>query len=225
MKRSRGEAVGVSAKRPIDAGVASTSKAGAEHAEKRLRLAASSELYETLSRNERTMDKAYVKELGTRHSSLKWNWFVGRLVYEDRLGYTCPMRHVDGKAALINRVKRSGGATPHTWNKAALLLNLAGIAGPYVKAALTYIRVHILGAEFEIIKKVLAQKAAMGVARRHGVFGAATEQLKQTGFMVKPKFVTERTLLILEEMNKEYLANVDSGMSSPLAPCLLACYN
>ena len=224
MKRGRGEAVGMSAKGPI-ASVGSKSKAArAQHVQKRLKASATSKLYEILSKDERAMDRDYVEELQARYGSVKWNWFVGQL-NEDRLGYTCPMRHVDGQAAHATVVKRPGGDSPHTWNKAAIPLNLAGIAGAEVKVALNYIRDETLAAEFASIKLGHAEKSGKGVARRHGVFGTATEQLKQTGFMVLKDFVRKDTLDTLEEMSKEYLANVDSGMSSPLAPCLRSCYN
>ena len=136
---------------------------------------------------------------------------------EDQLGYTCPMRHVDGKAAHTAVVKRSGGDSPHAWNKAAILLDVAGIAGAEVRVALNCIRDEILVAEFATIKLGHAEKSGEGVARRHGVGGTATEQLTQTGFMVLEDVVTKDTLGTLEEMSKEYIANVDSGMSSPLA--------
>ena len=118
------------------------------------------------------------------------------------------MKHVGGRA-VISDIKRQGAHSEHTWNKAAIPLNLAGSQVSQVKIALNCIRDEILVTEYDIIKKVHLAKSGnlklKDVAHRHGAFGTVTDHLKKEGFVVKPKFVTNRALDILEQMSIKYL--------------------
>ena len=128
MKRAHDEAVAVSVEKPIEAGVGSVSQKAAEYVRRKLKAASTSMLYGTLTRGKRLMDRvdrAYVKKLNRTHERT-WIWFCGKIKKDNLGGYMCPMRHVDMTKA---RWLRQGAQSEHAWNKAVILLNLAGIRG------------------------------------------------------------------------------------------------
>ena len=73
-------------------------------------------------------------------SKVNWNWFCGAGNRTDRdLGWKCAIKHIKGRK-VTGDIRREGAASPHTWNKVVLLLNLADIQAHEAGRAVNWIQ-------------------------------------------------------------------------------------